>query len=90
MNYDHHLAKSAGHHAARRPTTHNDEVVLLVRRRHIPWPSTWVFDVTLRPDEHLQQAHEQHERRPTARAGQSGSRLGHRAVATAAHPGCFS
>jgi len=87
--YDH-LAESAGHHAARRPTAHNYEVVLLVRQAHIRCPATRVFDVALWPDEHLQQAHEQHERRPTTSAGQRRSRLGHRAVATAAHPGCVS
>jgi len=80
------LAESAGDDAAGRTAAHDDEVVLLVRQDPRQRTTARVLDVALRPDEHLQQAHEQHERRPAARAGQRRPRLGHRAVAAATHP----
>lgn len=75
-----HLAKSAGHYAAGRTAAHDDKVVFFVG--HYPGHGTTarVFDVALGSDEDFQQAHEQHERRPTARAGQRGARLGHRTI----------
>lgn len=81
-----HLAESAGQHAACRSAAHHDEVVFPVGQRSRQRPAARVLDVALRPDEHLQQAHEQHVRGPAARAGQRRTRLGHRAVARAAHP----
>jgi len=79
------LAKSAGDHAASRTAAHDDEVVLSVRQRPGQRTAARVFDVALGPDENLQQAHEQHERRPAARARQRRTRLGHRTVAVAIH-----
>lgn len=79
------FAESAGDHTTRRTTAHDNEVVLPVWQRPTQRTAAWVFDVTLRPDENFQQAHEQHERRPTTRTGQSGTRLGHRTITTATH-----
>lgn len=82
-----HLAESARHHATRGSTAHDDKVVLPVRERFGHGTAARVLDIALRPDKHFQQAHEQHERRPAARAGQRRTRLGHRTIAVATHSG---
>lgn len=76
------LGQPGGDHGARRAQAHHDEVVLVVEVALARLgPAAGVLQVALRPDEHLEQTHEEHEGGAAARVGERGARPRHRAVA---------